>query len=925
MKQFVLIFGLLLIFGVSLAQDPVAYYPFNGNANDESGNGLNGNQVGGVDFSATDRFGVETGAAYFDGVDDYVLIPDVSLTDYSYSCWVNSDDWYSESQALIHTVNGYLVRGNQNGAPALITLHPYSSRDGAGSFRLQSWTNWDPMNSVWHHIVATCDSDNNVLVYANNELVYQQDAWSDPGSFDYVLSTIGATRMLNWAGSPDTVVTRFTGRIDDVKIYGHKLSTGEINTLYHEGGWPHTNTGLRLTLDNPDGMRLILPTEHTPVDASFGIENMGDIDIEYNVEIVSSDSTWLLFMDEPDPSVSFNGNIWKMRPDGSEKMQLTFDIADREAVWSPDGSQIAFQSIRDGIADVWIMNSDGTGLANLTNQPDQFNAWPSWSPDGEWIIFGSTRDTSPTEIYRINVFSTNVERLTNNDVLDSRPIYSPDGNYFVTQSRDLENEWHIRVYTQDGASFSEFGTEGQADYQPSWTPRGDRVVWSSYLNGTSLDVLSTALDGSDRRVELQTGFNHFYPRLSPDGQYLATPTNNEILVFHKAFNKVHVLSDDNPLDADWGPDWQKQLGMPTWVSADQATGQIAVGGQNQINIILDVNLLPPGDHTASVMIKSTDNEQVLAIYPINIRISDHLESQIVSIEDVPNDQGGWVEVNWIASPLDGLGGITQYGIWERNPSGDWVSLGNVPALQRSWYTFLAHTYEDMVDGQPYWSEFFITAHTQNPEEFYSSEVGFGYSIDNIDPAIPGGLLGELSDDWTVHLSWESPTDEDFRVFRIYRDASPDFVPSELSLISEIDLPEYDDELTVDGEYWYRVSAVDIHGNESEASSALDVLVVSIEAALLPTEYVLNQNYPNPFNPRTMINYGLPEESHVSLVIYDVRGNQIQTVRSEQQSAGWYDVVWNGQTTEGKTISTGIYFARLVAGDYSQVVKMLYLK
>ena len=94
---------------------------------------------------------------------------------------------------------------------------------------------------------------------------------------------------------------------------------------------------------------------------------------------------------------------------------------------------------------------------------------------------------------------------------------------------------------------------------------------------------------------------------------------------------------------------------------------------------------------------------------------------------------------------------------------------------------------------------------------------------------------------------------------------------------------------------------------------------------LPKDYKLHQNYPNPFNPSTTIRYGLPEEANVSLVIYDVRGQVVQTLESEHQSAGWYDVVWSGETADGKTISTGIYFARLVAGEYSQVIKMLYLK
>jgi len=91
------------------------------------------------------------------------------------------------------------------------------------------------------------------------------------------------------------------------------------------------------------------------------------------------------------------------------------------------------------------------------------------------------------------------------------------------------------------------------------------------------------------------------------------------------------------------------------------------------------------------------------------------------------------------------------------------------------------------------------------------------------------------------------------------------------------------------------------------------------------EFELIDAYPNPFNPSTTIKYGLPVDSNVSLVIYDVRGQVVQTLESGHQSAGWYDVVWNGETADGKTISTGIYFARLVAGDYSQVIKMLYLK
>ena len=98
-----------------------------------------------------------------------------------------------------------------------------------------------------------------------------------------------------------------------------------------------------------------------------------------------------------------------------------------------------------------------------------------------------------------------------------------------------------------------------------------------------------------------------------------------------------------------------------------------------------------------------------------------------------------------------------------------------------------------------------------------------------------------------------------------------------------------------------------------------------EQDIMISQYCLSQNFPNPFNPSTTIRYGLAEAASLSLVIYDVRGQVVQTLESGYHSAGWYDVVWNGETVDGKSISTGIYFARLVAGDYSQVIKMLYLK
>jgi hypothetical protein len=90
---------------------------------------------------------------------------------------------------------------------------------------------------------------------------------------------------------------------------------------------------------------------------------------------------------------------------------------------------------------------------------------------------------------------------------------------------------------------------------------------------------------------------------------------------------------------------------------------------------------------------------------------------------------------------------------------------------------------------------------------------------------------------------------------------------------------------------------------------------------LPKEYKLFQNYPNPFNPITKINYDLPKDSKVSLVIYDILGREImRLINGEFKQAGSYIIDFNGSY-----LASGVYFYRIEAGSYIQVKKMLLIK
>jgi hypothetical protein len=89
---------------------------------------------------------------------------------------------------------------------------------------------------------------------------------------------------------------------------------------------------------------------------------------------------------------------------------------------------------------------------------------------------------------------------------------------------------------------------------------------------------------------------------------------------------------------------------------------------------------------------------------------------------------------------------------------------------------------------------------------------------------------------------------------------------------------------------------------------------------VPKTFNLSQNYPNPFNPVTKIEYAVPNDVKVTLKIYDVLGREVNVLVNEVKKAGYYSVEWNGSS-----LSSGIYFYQMKAGDFVAVKKMMMIK
>jgi len=97
-----------------------------------------------------------------------------------------------------------------------------------------------------------------------------------------------------------------------------------------------------------------------------------------------------------------------------------------------------------------------------------------------------------------------------------------------------------------------------------------------------------------------------------------------------------------------------------------------------------------------------------------------------------------------------------------------------------------------------------------------------------------------------------------------------------------------------------------------------------EIAEIPQHYALRQNYPNPCNPTTMIEFDVPEDRHVEIAIFNLRGEVISELINRDMSAGSYKMLWNGRDHSGKSVSSGLYFYRMTAGDFTATKKLIFV-
>jgi hypothetical protein len=224
--------------------------------------------------------------------------------------------------------------------------------------------------------------------------------------------------------------------------------------------------------------------------------------------------------------------------------------------------------------------------------------------------------------------------------------------------------------------------------------------------------------------------------------------------------------------------------------------------------------------------------------------------------------------------------------------------------------------------------------TRSDIGLYGGPYGESYIYIDLPPRPPVNLTVEV--DTLIKFGWNKNTEADFNHYNLYRDTTNNFLIDSTKLVASIIDTFYNHIIPAGVEsLYFKLTAVDNQGNESNPSEEVGVLITGVENEWKPlNNYMLYQNYPNPFNPSTKIGYKLKERAYVKMYVYDIKGELVSVLVNQTQESGYYEVDFNAGSShsgEVRNLASGVYIYQILVTSeknipvFSDIKKMVYVK
>ncbi|NDJ75364.1 MAG: hypothetical protein GYB65_03815 [Chloroflexi bacterium] len=306
-----------------------------------------------------------------------------------------------------------------------------------------------------------------------------------------------------------------------------------------------------------------------------------------------------------------NPELYVMAADGSNPVRLTDGpLADNQAAWSPDGTQLVYVTeIAPGQSDLAIVDISTGTTTPLTALGAQV-VHPAWSPDGARIAFASDA-SGDMEIYTINTDGTGLTNLTENPATDESPTWAPDSGRLAFQS-DRDGDTELYVMAADGTNPARLTTSPGADRNPVWSPDGMRIAFLSERNNNS-DIFVVDHNGTNLVQLSSTRYDDRNPAWSPDGVLIAyvegiQPDVSELVTINAdGFDRIQrTLLTAQITQPDWSLD-----GAWIALAADQDGSSDLLVLQVATNSLLPLTAMPGVENTAPLWSAGDTSQAVL--------------------------------------------------------------------------------------------------------------------------------------------------------------------------------------------------------------------------------------------------------------------------------------------------------------------------